>query len=234
MPLRPRPTGLDAVDRMLGGGFPQGRLSEIAGEAGRGCTSLALALLAHTTASGAWAAMLDPADAFDPLSADAAGVDLARVLWARPRGLEEALRCAEHVLTAHGFALLVLDLAPGTSQQAPRVPDAAWPRLRRSAAGTDTALVVLGQQRLAGSCADVAVELESTRTHFLPRPDWLAGRDTRLSLVRNRMGPADLHAHVGWRMPGALESPLHEATPQAFQHSARAQALGRPRPERAA
>jgi len=226
---------------MLGGGFPQGRLSEIAGETGRGRTSLALALLSHTTASGAWAALIDPADSFDPLSADAAGVDLARVLWARPQGLEEALRSAEHVLAAHGFALLLLDLAPGARQQAPRIPPACWPRLRRSAAGTDTALVVLGQRRLAGSCADIAVELESARAHFLCRPDWLAGLDTRLTLVRNRTGPTGpdgLHSHVRWRMPGTLPSVLEGslpwAAPQASQHATRVPTLRATRPEQAA
>ena len=38
-------TGLDAVDRLLGGGFPRGHLSEISGPISAGRTSLALVLL---------------------------------------------------------------------------------------------------------------------------------------------------------------------------------------------
>jgi hypothetical protein len=81
---RPREVGL------LGGGFPRGGLSEIAGPPSSGRTSLALALLAAATARGEVAALVDAADAFDPPSAEAAGVALARLLWVRPPGLTEA------------------------------------------------------------------------------------------------------------------------------------------------
>ena len=57
---------------------------------------------------------LDPADALDPLSVRAAGVDLSRLLWIRPTGrdaLKQALQAADMVLDAGGFAALVLDLA---------------------------------------------------------------------------------------------------------------------------
>jgi hypothetical protein len=180
------PTGLPEVDRLLGGGLPGGSLSEIAGPHGCGRTSLALALLAATTTAGHLAAVLDAADAFDPPSAAAGGTDLARVLWVRPPGLREALRGAEHVLAAGGFALVVLDLAHGA---APAVPTAAWTRLRRLAAGHDAALVVLSRRRLAGSFADLALELDPARPRFALRDARsLEGIEAHVRIARHRAG----------------------------------------------
>jgi recombination protein RecA len=104
------PTGIPDLDRLLEGGFPHGRLSEIAGPLSSGRTSLALCLLARATRAGEMVAVVDAADAFDPASAQAAGARLDRVLWARAPGWREALRSAERLLEAHGFALVLLDL----------------------------------------------------------------------------------------------------------------------------
>ncbi|MCK5497251.1 MAG: hypothetical protein KAI80_12615, partial [Hyphomicrobiaceae bacterium] len=109
-PGAPLPTGIGTLDDLLRGGFPRGALSEIAGPLSSGRTSLALALLARTTRAEGIAAVVDAADAFDPASAQAAGVRLDRVLWARAPGRREALRSAERLLEAHGFALVLLDL----------------------------------------------------------------------------------------------------------------------------
>jgi hypothetical protein len=192
------------VDRLLDGGLPRGRLSEIAGPFSSGRTSLALSLLARTTAAGHWVAAIDAADAFDPASAAAAGVALERVLWVRPTSPRDALRSVEHVLTTRGFALIALDLAlpalPGSGvgrQEA--IPSAAWSRLRKLTAGTDTALLVLGCRRIAGSFADLAVEMENARPRFTHGPDWLEGMEGRIRLVRNRTGPAQRIASVRWQ-----------------------------------
>ena len=192
----PLATGLPAVDRLLGGGFPRGRLAEIAGPVSSGRTSLALALLAETTRRGALASMIDAADAFDPSSADAAGIDLARVLWARPLSVVEALRCAEHVLSAGGFALVVVDLAFAAARERPRVPDSAWPRLRKSAASSDAGLVLLTHDRLAGASADLALELDAAHARFAAQPSWLEALESRIQLVRNRAGPTERTALV--------------------------------------
>jgi hypothetical protein len=182
-------TGLPALDRLLGGGFPRGRLAEIAGPLSAGRTSLALALLAEATRRGALVSVIDAADAFDPSSAHAAGVDLARVLWARPLAVAEALRCAEHVLTAGGFELVLVDLAFAAARERPRIPDAAWPRLRKHAASASAGLVLLSRDRLAGAAADLALELSSARAQFAAQPSWLEALEGHVHLVRNRAGP---------------------------------------------
>ena len=196
------PTGLPGIDRLLDGGFPRGRLSEIAGSACCGRTSLALALLARTTAAGEVVALVDGADAFDPPSAASAGVDLSRVLWVRTSEVPYALRSTEHLLAARGFALVLLDLAPG--QQAPaRIPSSAWSRLRKTAAGTDTALVVLGDRRLTDTFADLAIEMSGAKPRFQGTPTLLEGFDGKIQLVRNRMGPHDCAVAVRWQSASA-------------------------------
>jgi hypothetical protein len=194
-PLTRCPTGLPGIDRLLGGGFPRGRLSEIAGPACCGRTSLALALLARTTAAGEVVALVDGVDAFDPPSAAAACVDLSRVLWVRTSEIPDALRGTERLLAARGFALVLLDLASGRET---RVPPSVWSRLRRTAASTDTALVVLGDRRLAGTFADLAIEMSGSEPRFRGAPSLLEGLDGKVQLVRNRMGSHDLAVAVRW------------------------------------
>ena len=103
-------TGVAALDALLGGGWPQGKVGELVGPASSGRSAAAAAAVAAATARGEVTAWLDPADAFDPASMAAAGVDLERVLWVRPRGVGEAVRAAELVLGTGGFTVVVLDL----------------------------------------------------------------------------------------------------------------------------
>jgi len=194
------PTGLAELDRLLGGGFPAGRIGEIAGPASSGRTSLLLRLLAATTAGGESVALVDGADAFDPASASGAGVDLARTLWARPPAPAEALRAAEILLRAGGFALVTLDL---TARIPRRPPTAHWLRLVRAAAASRTALVVLtSNARLVGTCADLALELHPLRPRFRGTPALLDGAEVEAALVRHRGGPE-----------GAVRLRLHPAPP---------------------
>lgn len=76
------PTGIAAVDALTGG-VPRGTLSEVVGPASSGRTSLLLSLLAQATVRQEVCALVDAGDSFDPLSAEAAGVELERVLWVR-------------------------------------------------------------------------------------------------------------------------------------------------------
>lgn len=197
-PARPParlPAGIPEIDRLLGGGFPRGGLSEIAGPTSSGRTSLALALLARTTRAGEVAAVVDGADAFDPASAEAAGVDLERVLWVRAPGPRKALRSTERLLKAHGFALVLFDRAGAD----PRVAPASWPRLARAAAGTGTALVVLSACRGAGTSAALSLEMRPNRAHFTGAPALLEGLEIEAALVRHRTAPAERSASVRLR-----------------------------------
>src|SRR5205814_960898 len=80
------PTGIQALDQLTGGGVPRGAMTEIAGEASSGRTSVLLSLLAQATSRNEYCALVDAHDTFDPASAAAAGADLARLLWIRCGG----------------------------------------------------------------------------------------------------------------------------------------------------
>jgi RecA/RadA recombinase len=112
--MRPRLTsGLATLDTLLGGGWPQGKVGELVGPASSGRSAVATATVAGATTRGEVVAWLDLADALDPASAAATEVDLQRVLWVRPRGVEEAIRAAELVLEVGGFTVVVLDFGAG-------------------------------------------------------------------------------------------------------------------------
>jgi hypothetical protein len=196
-------TGLPEVDQILGGGLPRGRLSEIHGPASSGRTSLWLALVAGVTCGGECAAVIDRTDAFDPASARAAGVDLPRVLWARAPGHVEALRCAERLLGTEGFPLVVLDLGGNGNDNGRKVGETAWLRLARRAARTRTALVLVTGERLAGSHAEVALEMQREHAHFEGTPALFEALSTRAVVVRHRSGPAGHTAPVRWRAGAA-------------------------------
>ncbi len=89
-----------------------GSLVEISGDRSSGRFAFTLAALAAATAAGGTAALIDLGDHLDPQAAVDAGVELKRVLWARPAKLRDALAAAEMALTA-GFTLVAADLGSG-------------------------------------------------------------------------------------------------------------------------
>src|ERR1700736_568754 len=82
--LRPvAATGIESLDEMLKGGLPVGAITELVGPECSGRTSVALSFLARMTQASKVCAWIDVANAFDPVSAAAAGLGLERLLWVR-------------------------------------------------------------------------------------------------------------------------------------------------------
>jgi hypothetical protein len=164
-------------------------MSELVGTACSGRTSVLFSLLARTTGESAeLAAVVDRGDAFDPLSAEAAGVDLARTIWVRATpGWRESLRCTERLLQTEGIPVVVLDLGWRGGEPA---PDTAWLRLARAVAGTQAALILLSEQRHTGSQAELVLEMQSAHPHWSPAPPLLEELGTRAVLTRHRTAPA--------------------------------------------
>ena len=79
-------SGVPEIDALLGGGLPVGAITEVIGSSCSGRTSFALAFIAEITCAGQITAWIDVADALDPESAAAAGVDLNQQLWIRCGG----------------------------------------------------------------------------------------------------------------------------------------------------
>lgn len=151
-------TGIPEIDRALGG-LPRGCLTEIVGPASSGRTSLLIAMLAAATARGETCALVDADDSFHPALAEAAGVELERVLWIRcGHDASKALKAADLLTAGGGFGLIAMDLGDTSPATARRIPLNSWFRLRRAVEHTPTALVALGIEPNAKTCASLLIE----------------------------------------------------------------------------
>ncbi len=208
-------TRLADVDRLLDGGIRRGQTIELVGPRSSGRFSLVLELLAGATESGESAALVDLGDHFDPQAAARTGVDLERLLWARPERLKQALGSAE-VLIGGGFPLVVLDLGlppvPGG-----RGKESAWLRLRRTAEDHQAALLVATPYRAGGTAPQKVLDLGSRTSPVRAlwaqaapgSPRLLDGLRTRLELAKSRGERPGAAADIELRvLTGSLRRPL--------------------------
>lgn len=180
-------TGVDALDAVLGGGWPAGRLCTLrAGAPGpSGRTAVAMATLADLTARGGVAAWIDGDGSLDPASLREAGADLGRLLWVRgPLPVQGLLAATEAVLQAGGFGAVVVRPpdAPGWGAQA-----SSWLRVARAAERARTTVLVLDRGDVASAHATVRVGVS------VDGASWLGAR-----------GPGQLLAGVRVRLDGPL------------------------------
>jgi RecA DNA recombination protein len=159
-------TGIPEVDRLITG-IPVRALTEICGSqmASSGKTSLLHSVMARATEKN-FCALVDATDSFSPESAEAAGVDLSRVLWVRCdateshfRALRTALKATDMLLKAGGFRLLVCDLSGIEEQLVRKIPLSAWFSFSRAVETMPTALVVMQSGAYAKSAAALALHV---------------------------------------------------------------------------
>ena len=146
------PTGIAVLDAVLpGGGLPRGRLTELAGPAGSGKTTIARAIVEATVADHGWVAYVDAQRTLDPR--DWAHLGDAEGVWMiRPHDATRAAWCADVLLRSGAFALVVLDGAAALTRS-----NAV--RLTRLARDADCALLVLGDRTGAATQLGGAVRL---------------------------------------------------------------------------
>jgi recombination protein RecA len=197
-------SGIPEID-LLTGGLPRGALTEIFGSSCSGRTSLLLAALSARTAQEEACALIDGGDAFDPHSAEAAGVELRKLLWVRCRNVEQTLRATDLLLQGGGFGLIAVDLSDIAPRLVRHVPLDSWFRFRRAVEDTPTILMLLEQESNAKSCASLGLRLEAgaagwsrmpvdrvdgDRAADYSRLPWgwlLEGRSARGEVSRSRM-----------------------------------------------
>ena len=183
-------TGIAEVDALLNGGLPLGSLTEITGPTCSGRSTLVSSILAGATQQRASCAYVDVADAFDPLSAAAIGINLGRLLWIRAgrteisdkqvwASLDKALRATDLLLNAGGFRVIVLDMGDVRAEQVRRVPLAFWYRYRLQAEKSQTLFLLLAQTPCANSCASVVLHC----TEADERWDYATGAQNGLPLL---------------------------------------------------
>jgi hypothetical protein len=187
-------TGSATLDRLLGGGWPRGAVSEIRGARGQGRTSVLLASIAATMQAGHATALIDFGGGFDPRAAARAGVGLDRLLWVRapdgadanragvdrpgrPRRSPERilLNAAETIVSAGGFGLLALDFG----ERMPSIPSATWIRLRQLVTGPGTVVLVVTAHPVGSLFGATSLSLDRARPQF-GAPPLLTAIDTRI------------------------------------------------------
>jgi hypothetical protein len=175
------PTTLSPLDDLLGGGLARGKMIELAGRGAR--FSVVLAALAAATSMGEAAALIDAGDHFDPQLAEANGVELRRLLWVRPRTMQEAVIAAEMIGTS-GFQLIVVDagLPPLRGR---RLPEAAWVRLARTAEAHGNALLISTPWPVTGTASEAVVRTRSLRPRWMDA-QLLAGMEAEVTLEKHR------------------------------------------------
>jgi hypothetical protein len=182
------PLDTETLDRGLAGGLPRGQVSEVLGPASSGRTSVAWAALAAATRRGESAALIDTFDRFDPPTAHACGIDLARLLWVRgqavsktaaaidpawlpgvravsgpgtfvERVIDRAIKSLNLVVQSGVCTLVVMDLIDVPATALRRLPASTWFRVERAIEGSDTVVLLLAAQPVARSAGGRSIVL---------------------------------------------------------------------------
>lgn len=112
-------TGALTLDLALGiGGLPKGRIIEIYGPESSGKTTVALNVIAQAQKAGGICAFVDVEHAFDPLYAQALGVDLESLYFSQPDYGEAALDIVESLAKTGSMSVIVLDSVAALSAKA--------------------------------------------------------------------------------------------------------------------
>lgn len=106
------PSGSLGLDLALGGGWPRGRVVEIAGLESSGKTLLSLHTIAQAQRLGGKCAFFDAEFAFDHTHAANHGVDVKSLYLSQPEYGEQALEAVIAVCESNEFDVVVVDSVP--------------------------------------------------------------------------------------------------------------------------
>ncbi len=188
--VRPMPemvsSGIEELD-LLTGGIPRGGITEVCGPPTSGRTSMLLAVLSAATKRNEVCALVDVSDAFDPVSAQSAGVDFEKLLWVRCGGfprkkpsvsnhvgtqqyfrhhaetpVEQGIRVTDLLLQSGGFGLVIIDLGDVPAKLARRIPLTSWFRFQRAVENTPTILFLITSVPCAQTCASLQLKLQAS------------------------------------------------------------------------
>lgn len=132
--------------------------------------------------------------------------------------LEQVLKVTDLLLQSNGFGMIALDLGDVPARSARKIPLASWFRFRRAVEHTPTAVLVLEQQPIAGSCSSVLLRVSGVRTRGkkLPafssklsvnqgKPELLDQFEITAELLRSRLDRkppqsaiANFNSHAAW------------------------------------
>ena len=175
------------LNELLGQGLCRGAIAEVTGRRSSGRTSIALHILAQATAHGEICAVIDLYNNFHPASAQAAGVELDRIVWVGCRGnAEHAMRATDLLLHAGGFGVVLLDLCDAPARVLNRIPLSYWYRFRRTVEHTPAILLICADSAQAKSCSSNSIELKPKVFHWSGKASFLLLRGMEATALLQR------------------------------------------------
>lgn len=188
------PTGFPALDALLGGGVSCGGAVELSGVPTSGMTTLALKVIAEAQGQGRPTVYVDLASIFDPGYAVRCGIQLNRLLIARPEDVSRGLDILYVVGAEADSGLVVFDsitealAAPHGSTRLNSALRRLSPALRQS--GCTAVLLRSGAQSHA-AISHVALRLHVENAGWIEEERNVSGLQARVTVLkdsRNRSG----------------------------------------------
>ena len=198
-PLPRLATGFTALDKLLGGGLPRGRITEIAGSPTSGMATLALKTIAQAQAQGEMAIYLDLEQTFDPAYAARCGVIMEQLILIHPYNAQQGFAVLEE-FAAGDVGVLVCDL-PLRILSAPPLLQALSTTLERLLAplGKSTTVLIcllsLPSAAPATYAQSVALPHYATVRLLISRERWIYrrrdihGYRVQVRVVKNKLRP---------------------------------------------
>jgi recombination protein RecA len=213
------PTGSLGLDIALGvGGLPRGRVVEIYGPESSGKTTLTLHVIAEAQKKGGVCAFVDAEHALDTVYARKLGINLEDLLISQPDTGEQALEITDTLVRSGAVDVLVIDsvaaLTPraeiegemGDSQPGlqARLMSQALRKLTASISRSQTTVIFINQIRMkigvmygspetttGGNALKfyASVRLDIRRIGSIKERDEVAGNQTRVKVVKNKVAP---------------------------------------------
>lgn len=179
------PTGLGPLDEALGGGLPQGTVSEIVTAAPSCGGQLLIRSLLHTARrTHRYLALVDGRDALDPQTLEPE--ILPYLFWVRCRQAKQALQAADLLVRDGNVPLILVDLRGNGAIELRRQPASTWFRLQRAVEQSGALLLVLSARPQVSSAAVRVVLTRPLPLESLEQPVEAAAASLELEVRRHR------------------------------------------------
>jgi len=212
-------TGSLGLDLALGvGGLPRGRVVEIYGPESSGKTTLTLQVVAEAQKMGGTAAFIDAENALDPQYAAKLGVNINELLISQPDTGEQALEIADMLVRSGAVDVIVIDSVAALTPKAEiegemgepqmglqaRLMSQALRKLTANIKRTNTLVIFINQIRMkigvmfgnpetttGGNALKfyASVRMDIRRIGSIKKGDEVAGSETRVKVVKNKVAP---------------------------------------------
>jgi recombination protein RecA len=203
------PTGFPALDVLLGGGIPCGRAVELCGVPTSGMTTLALKIVAEAQAQGRATVYVDLSHVFDPDYAIRCGVELNRLLVARPNDVSAGLDILHVIASESGAGVAVFD----STAEALAMPrgamrlNAALRKLAPALRQTGCTALLLNHTLSSGAAVSgIALRLRVENVGWIDHDGDVSGLRARVTVVKDRRNRAGQQVEIAMM----LDDPAQE------------------------